>query len=97
MFVIIMVVLIFGVVVDWLKFGVWLLFVGLWVMFVYFLVVYWVFVFDGFVVEYGGWIVNKLYVIDFVGGIVVYINVGVVVLMLVIVLGKRCGWLVMLF
>lgn len=93
-FVIIIVVLIFGVIVDCVKFGSWLIFVGIFVIVGYFFVVVWVWG--------GGWIMNfgimlfgedsGIGVIDYVGGIVVYINVGVVVLVFVLVFGKCIGF-----
>lgn len=79
-FVVLIVVIISGVFVECMKFLVFILFVILWLLFVYVLVVYWVW-------GVGGWFC-ELGVIDFVGGNVVYILLGVVGLVLVFVVGK---------
>lgn len=81
-FVIIMVVIISGLIVEWMKFGVFIVFILIWVVVVYVLIIYWVWG--------GGWLVNDG-VFDFVGGIVVYINLGVVGLVVVYMLGKCMG------
>lgn len=81
MFVVIIFVLIVGVYVERIKFSSYIFFILLWVLFVYNFVVYWVWV-------KGGWLKN-IGVLDFVGGIVVYIIVGVLVLVLLFVLRLR--------
>lgn len=79
MFCMIVIFILFGLIVEKMKFIFYLLFVVIWIVFVYSLVVYWVWG--------GGWI-NKFGVLDFVGGMVVYIILGVFGLVLVIMIGK---------
>lgn len=71
MFVIIILVFFIGVVVGWVWLWFIVVFVIFWLFLVYYLLVYMV---------WGGGIFGKLGMFDFVGGIVVYINVGVMVL-----------------
>lgn len=78
MFVIIMLVLFVGVVVGCICFKFLLIFIIFWLFFIYYLMVYMVWD-NGLLVKFG--------VIDFVGGIVVYINVGIIVLVLLVFLG----------
>jgi ammonium transporter, Amt family len=92
-FAIITVALISGAVADRMKFGSWLLFAGLWATIVYFPVAHWVFDFDGVSSETGGWIANQLVALDFAGGTAVHINAGAAALALVLVIGKRRGWM----
>lgn len=80
-FVILIVVIIFGVFVERMNFFVYLIFIILWLLFVYFFVVYWVW-------GDGGWLCN-FGVFDFVGGNVVYISLGVIGLVFVIMIGCR--------
>lgn len=82
-FVGIIIVLIVGVFVECIKFCVVLLFLVLWFIFSYILMVY---------IVWGGGYLGELGVIDFVGGIVVYINVGVVGLVGVWFVGKCLGY-----
>lgn len=84
MFVIIMLVLICGVFVDWMKFLVMFVFMMFWLLIVYVLIVYMVW-------ELIGWLLVDG-VFDFVGGMVVYINVGIVGFVLCFVFGKCVGY-----
>lgn len=88
-FVIIILVLIVGVFVECMKFLVMLIFMVVWFIVVYVLIVYMVWSGDGVLMWDWG-------VLDFVGGIVVYINVGIVGLVVCLVLGKCKGYLIML-
>lgn len=83
-FVIIILVLIVGVYVECIGFGFVMLFFVLWMLICYVFVVYWVWG-GGFFVD--GGIFGEIGVCDFVGGIVVYEIVGIVVLVIVVLLG----------
>jgi Amt family ammonium transporter len=85
MFAIITVALITGAVVERIKFGALLVFSFLWLTVVYCPVTHWVW-------GNGGWLAN-LGVLDFAGGSVVHINAGISALALVILLGRRKGFL----
>lgn len=81
MFVVIIVVVIFGLVVECMIFLVFLILIILWSILVYDFIVYWVW-------GINGWLRN-LGVFDFVGGNFVEINLGVFGFIVVIVIGKR--------
>ena len=85
MFAIITVALITGAVVERIKFGALLIFSALWMTVVYCPVAHWVW-------SDGGWLAN-LGILDFAGGAVVHINAGVSALALVMLLGRRRGFL----
>lgn len=78
MFCIIVVFILLGLIVEKMRFIFYLIFVSLWVLLIYSFVVYWVWG--------GGWI-SKIGVIDYVGGIVVYIILGVFGLVFGIMIG----------
>ena len=85
MFAIITVALFTGAVVERIKFSSLLVISVLWVTLVYCPVAHWVW--GG-----GGWLYN-LGALDFAGGTVVHINAGIAALVLVMLLGKRKGFL----
>jgi Amt family ammonium transporter len=85
MFAVITVALITGAVVERIKFTSLLLFAALWFTIVYCPVAHWVW-------GSGGWLA-KLGVLDFAGGAVVHITAGTSALALVLLLGKRKGFL----
>lgn len=80
---IIILVFMVGVFVECMKFSVICIFCLVWLFVVYCLVVYWVW---GGVEGFFGFGGDGVF--DFVGGIVVYINVGVLVFVVVILFGK---------
>ena len=84
MFAIITPALITGAIADRMKFSAWVWFIGLWAILVYARVADWVFSPVGWLFKRGA--------LDFAGGTVVHINVGIVALAAVILLGKRKGW-----
>ncbi|WP_128382443.1 ammonium transporter [Streptomyces cavernae] len=85
MFAIITPALISGALADRVKFTSWALFVALWVTVVYFPVAHWVW-------GAGGW-AFELGVIDFAGGTAVHINAGAGALGVILVIGKRVGFM----
>jgi Amt family ammonium transporter len=85
MFAIITVALFTGAIVERVKFGALLVFSTLWLTIVYLPVAHWVW-------GSGGWLA-KLGVLDFAGGAVVHINAGISALALVLLLGRRRGFL----
>ena len=85
MFAIITVALFTGAVVERIKFSSLLVISVLWVTLVYCPVAHWVW-------GDGGWLYN-LGALDFAGGTVVHINAGIAALVLVMLLGKRKGFL----
>ena len=85
MFAIITVALITGAVVERVKFSALLVFSILWLTVVYSPIAHWVW-------GNGGWLAG-LGVLDFAGGAVVHINAGISALALVLILGRRKGFL----
>jgi Amt family ammonium transporter len=85
MFAVITVALITGAVVERIKFSSLLIFAALWFTFVYCPVAHWVW-------GSGGWLA-ELGVLDFAGGAVVHITAGTSALALVLLLGKRKGFM----
>ena len=75
--------LVLGSVVDRMKFSSWIVFTVLWLTVVYSPICHWVWG--------GGWM-SKMGALDFAGGTVVHINVGVAGLVLALVLGNRIGY-----
>ena len=75
--------LVFGGVVERMRFSAMLWFSGLWLTLVYFPVAHWVWG--------GGWLA-KLGVLDYAGGTVVHINAGVAALTAALVMGRRRGF-----
>ncbi len=85
MFAVITPALITGATADRWKFGAFLAFVALWSLVVYAPIAHWVFAPEGWAAQAG--------VLDFAGGLVVHINAGAAGLAMVMVLGRRRGWL----
>lgn len=83
MFFVIVVIIVFGVVVEWIKFNEFLIFSVLLVGIVYFIIGYWVW-------DVGGWFYIMGFM-DFVGFIVVYFVGGWVVLVGVFFFGFCLG------
>ena len=77
------VALVLGAVVDRMRFSAWIVFCLLWLTFVYSPVAHWVWG--------GGWMAD-MGALDFAGGNVVHINVGIAGLVLALMLGKREGY-----
>lgn len=90
-FAIITVALISGAVAERVRFGPWLLFAGLWVALVYARIAHWVW--GGGIFGATGVVGSKISALDFAGGTVVHMNVGIAGLMLAVVLGKRLGFM----
>ncbi|GAA3026845.1 ammonium transporter [Kitasatospora albolonga] len=84
-FAIVTAALISGAVADRAKFGAWVLFTVVWTLLVYVPVAHWVF-------APGGWLLSRLGVLDFAGGLVVEVNCGASGLALALVLGPRLGF-----
>src|SRR4051794_9455176 len=76
--------LITGATADRLKFSAYAVFIAVWLVLVYSPVAHWVFA--------GGWLA-EMGALDFAGGAVVHINAGAAALALVLILGRRRGYL----